>query len=382
MTGNSEPKCPAAMARRSPCPAEIGFSLLELLVAMAVFVVVGGAAFTLFLRQQPFAAQQQNQVGLSIGLRNAMTQLQNDLVNAGTGQFAGANIPSWPVGVAIINNVPGGDCYNAATHAYSASCFDSISVVAANLAVPPIHADSDAGGCTATNQTTTTGDPASGLTAAQTAANYNQGDQLLLLAGNGKLFTTVVLTQAAQVSGSYVQFTHNATDGFGINTAANDPLGISTGTDANGANKKLTSSFCNADWIIKLAPITYAVNAGNPADPLLTRSQNGQTATVMEQVIGFKVGATIWNNGTNPNDSITTKYIYDASTYNVSNLSPPPYDSAYNFTLVRSIRISLIGRTTPSTEPNYTFRNTFDQGPYQIQGVGIVVNPRNMSMRD
>jgi len=335
-------------------------------------VLVSGTAFTLFMRQQPFANQQQNQVGLSIGLRNAMTQLQNDLVNAGTGQFAGANIPSWPVGVAIVNNIPGGDCYTAATQTYSASCFDSVSMVTANLAVPPIHADG-AGGCTATNQTTSTGDPASGLNAAQTAANYQQGDQLLLLTGNGKLFTTVVLTQAAQVSGTYVQFTHSATAANGSNTAANDPLGIST--DSSDANNKLASSFCSADWIIKLAPITYSVNAANPADPLLIRSQNGNTATVMEQVIGFKVGATIWNNAT---DTVTTQYNYNAATYTNNTAN----DQAYNFTLVRSIRISLIGRTTPSTDPNYTFRNTFDQGRYQIQGVGIVVNPRNMSMRD
>jgi type II secretory pathway pseudopilin PulG len=372
MTRNSHLRCPATIARSSAGPREIGFSLLELLIAMTVFVLVAGAAFALFMRQQPFAAQQQNQVGLSIGLRNATTQLQNDLVNAGTGQFAGANIPSWPVGVAIVNNVPGGDCYNAATQTYSASCFDSVSVVAANLAVPPIHADG-AGGCTATNQATSTGDPASGLTAAQTAGNYAQGDQLLLLTGNGKFFTTVVLTQAAQVSGSYVQFTHIATAANGSNTAGNDPLGIST--DSSDTNNRLTSSFCSADWIIKLAPITYAVNAGNPADPILTRTQNGNTANVMEQVIGFKVGATIWNNST---DTVTTQYNYNAATYTNSVAN----DQAYNFSLVRSIRISLIGRTTPSTDPNYTFRNTFDQGAYQIQGVGIVVNPRNMSMRD
>src|SRR5271166_4108091 len=90
---------------KGPGMPDVGFSLLELLVAMVIFLIVGGAAFTLFMRQQPFANQQLNQVGLSIGMRNAMTQLQNDLVNAGAGQFAGANIPSWPVGVAIVNNV-------------------------------------------------------------------------------------------------------------------------------------------------------------------------------------------------------------------------------------------------------------------------------------
>ena len=96
------------------------------------------------------------------------------------------------------------------------------------------------------------------------------------------------------------------------------------------------------------------------------RTQNGTQSIVMEQVIGFRVGASLWNN------SDDTAYNYFASTY------PFPYD----FTRVRSVRISLIGRTTPNISPSYEFRNAFDQGPYQVQGTAIVVNPRNMSMND
>jgi len=356
---------------------ENGFSMLELLVAMVIFVIIGGTAFTLFMRQQPFANQQLNQVGLGIGLRNAMTQLQNDLVNAGSGQLTGANIPSSPVGVAIVNNVPTTSCYNSTTNTYSASCFDSISIVAANLSVPPIHADG-AGACTTTNSATSTADAATGFTAAQTAAKYSSGDQLLFLKSNGSglgpalQFTTVVLTGTPTVSGGLVQFPHNATGANGSNTAANDPLGITT--DGSDANNMLGNQFCTTDWIVKLAPITYQVDTSNSADPKLTRTQYGTTATVMEQVIGFKVGATIWNNST---DVLSTQYIYDASTY-----VNGAVNEAYNFTLVRSIRVSLIGRTTPSTDPSYTFRNTFDNGAYQIQSLAIVVNPRNMSMRD
>ena len=54
----------------------------------------------------------------------------------------------------------------------------------------------------------------------------------------------------------------------------------------------------------------------------------------------------------------------------------------YNFNLVRAVRFSLIGRTTPNTDTVYTYRNTFDQGPYQVQGMAVVVNPRNLSMND
>ena len=137
--------------------------------------------------------------------------------------------------------------------------------------------------------------------------------------------------------------------------------------------------FCGGDWILKLSPISYYVNTSNPNDPQLIRKQAGNPVAVMDQVIGFKVGATIWNSIT---DTMKTQYNYDASTYNVNNSSPPPYDSAYMFSLVRSVRVSLIARTQPSTDPSFTFRNAFDGGPYQVQGASVVVNPRNLSMND
>lgn len=150
---------------------------------------------------------------------------------------------------------------------------------------------------------------------------------------------------------------------------------MSITTDGSDTANKLTNSFCGGDWILKLAPITYQVNSSNPSDPILTRTQSGTTATVMEQVIGFKVGATIWNAGT---DVVSTQYNYNASTY--TNVTTG--DEAYNYTLIRSVRISIIGRTAPTTNPNYQFRNTFDNGAYQVEGVAVVVNPRNMSMND
>jgi hypothetical protein len=102
----------------------------------------------------------------------------------------------------------------------------------------------------------------------------------------------------------------------------------------------------------------------------------------MEQILGFKVGATIWNDAsTNTTDQFAMSglYQYDASTYcNVT----CPGDMAFNFAVVRSVRVSIIGRTAPDWRGTYTYRNTFDNGPYQVQGVAVVVNPRNMSMND
>jgi hypothetical protein len=85
----------------------------------------------------------------------------------------------------------------------------------------------------------------------------------------------------------------------------------------------------------------------------------------MDQVIGFKVGAAWWNSGVS-----TFDYYYLTSAYNS------------DFTYVRSVRLTLIGRTAPSTDPTYTYRNPFDSGPYQIRGSSIVVNPRNLTMNN
>ena len=91
-----------------------GFSLIELIVAMAVFLVIGGASF-LFSRHQTLLSQEQGVAGLNIGLRNALSQLQLDVVNAGYGLILGANVPAWPVGVTIVNSNPTTSCYTAAT---------------------------------------------------------------------------------------------------------------------------------------------------------------------------------------------------------------------------------------------------------------------------
>jgi len=385
-------------ARSGSAPKAQGFSILELLVASAVFMLVAGAAFTLFNKQELSSEVVQGQVGLNIALRNAATQLQIDLANAGSGYFQGLNIPNWPVGVTIVNNVvsAGSSCYNSTTSTYGSSCFDQVNIIAAANAAtyPPINATDSTGAngvanCSNTNTGIAYGQAASGLTLAQTAAKYSSGDQLLFLTATNNHITSVVLTAAPTVVGSAVRFVFSPTldqtvGGVhykGYNSLANDPLditacdGLSTCSPAAQPNGKLGEQFCGTDWILKLAPITYQVDISTPSNPKLTRTQSGTTSTVMEQVIGFKVGAAIWNATTGTD---ATSYNYAASTY--TNVTAN--DMAYNFTLVRSVRVSIIGRTTPSTDPNYKFRNAFDNGAYQVQGTAVVVNPRDMSMND
>ena len=100
----------------------------------------------------------------------------------------------------------------------------------------------------------------------------------------------------------------------------------------------------------------------------------------MDQIIGFKVGAALWDN-----DQLcgytTPCYNYQASTYAIG--AAASGTSGWNFSLIRAVRVSLIARTTPNlSSQQYVFKNTFDQGPYQVQGTAIVVNPRNLSMSD
>jgi hypothetical protein len=47
---------------------------------------------------------------------------------------------------------------------------------------------------------------------------------------------------------------------------------------------------------------------------------------------------------------------------------------------IRSVRISLIGRTAPN--PDGSFQNSFDGGNYRVEAISVVVNPRNLSMND
>jgi hypothetical protein len=104
------------------------------------------------------------------------------------------------------------------------------------------------------------------------------------------------------------------------------------------------------------------VDASDPTNPKLIRRQNGQDTVIAEQIIGFKVGAAIWNS------TGAGAYSFDTASY------------GSDWTLIRAIRVSMIGRTGP--DPTNSFRNSFDGGPYKIQSVSVVINPRNLSMHD
>jgi prepilin-type N-terminal cleavage/methylation domain-containing protein len=335
-----------------------GFSLVELMVAMAIFLVVGGAAVELAKRHVPLFTAQQNQTGLNLAMRNGVAQMQIDVVNAGTGYYQGVNIPSWPIGITVLNSAAGTGCFDAAANTYTSTCFDTLNVIAMDQNTPPSNPSDIASNCVSTTSSTLFVTPVGATTLSQLAADFHTGDQILVVKSDGSQMTTTILTSDGLISGGKVKLEHNPTGADGTNSIALDPLALTNSADSN----KLGTQFCNTDWVLKISPITYSVDASDPTDPKLIRTQGGQPSVIAEQIIGFKVGASIWN-GTTDNT-----YSFDAASYN------------HDWSLIRSVRVSMIGRT--QTDMGNTFRNSFDGGPYKIQSISVVINPRNLSMND
>ena len=349
-----------------------GFTMIELMVSLAVFLVVAGAAFSLFSAHAPLFGRQQNIAALNIALRNAVTQMQLDVVNAGNGYYPGADIASWPIGVTVNNNPPSAACYDPVAHTYSAACFDSMTVITADPATPPSHPDPAGSSCVATDTNSTlfvdaptaptwTGSPAA------FASLFHTGDQLLLIKSDGSQMATTTLTMDGKMAGLKVQLQHNPT---GASSA--DPLGITTYAATRGPGdpfaNKLGNQFCQGDWVLKLSWVQYTVDATNPNDPKLMRQVSGGAPEIVaEQVIGFKIGASLWNGAASAD-------VYDFKNYNYGDYDPSQ---------VRSLLVSVIARTPPNRPGgDLNYRNTFDGGDYQIQALSVVINPRNLSMND
>ena len=397
-----------------------GFTLIEMLVAMAVFLVVAGAAFSVFSRHAALVTRQQNLSGVNIGLRNAMAQLQMDLSGAGQNLLSGVKgAQPFNLGIVIRNNVPGvaAACSpNTTNWSYptSSACFDSLTIANPKAGCPVL--DIDDPGSSAESLSTSSiiwgndpNNPGDAPTLTNDASCFKNGDEILVVAlPNGPqqpqcdsgsfnyCMAVVTLTQDAQVSGNKVQLQHNPTG------ATSDPLGIAFNAAGNNFAKanSLNSNFNNGSYVIDMGTgagdITYAVQA-NPAnanDVQLVRClgsvcTNANSQPVTDQVIGFKVGAALWDNAQTGATDIAN-YFYDASKYCSDAIggadcttTPPPSNDPYDFTLIRSIRVSMIARTTPQTDATLAkFQNGFDNGPYLVQQASVVVDLRNMTIPD
>jgi prepilin-type N-terminal cleavage/methylation domain-containing protein len=354
-----------------------GFTLIELLVAMTVFLVIGGAAMTLFKQHVGQFTDQQSQVGLNTSLRNALTQIEVDIANAGTGYYNTVDKSSFPIGVTIVS---GGGAGCNAGQTYTAACFDQLNILSTDSATPPGKPDDGTGnGCV----TTTTGlasviippplslNPATGLawTPAQYAAQFANGDQVLF--SSGQSFNTAVLKAAGVVAGAEISLQYQATSGAGkANSVVTDPLLISGSDDPN-----LATSFCAATgFVVKLASsVIYGVDtATNPANPVLYRKlgPGGAQTPIADQIIGFRIVSTLSN-----------------CTLSMTNWPAPPAvpqcnGNPTNFNKIRTVQVSMIGRTQPVPNSTNTFHNLFDGGPYKIEALSVTASPRNLSMND
>ncbi|HXT76678.1 MAG TPA: prepilin-type N-terminal cleavage/methylation domain-containing protein [Candidatus Eisenbacteria bacterium] len=315
-----------------------GFSLLELMIAMAVFVIIGGAAMTLFRQNTNLFTDQQGTTALNINLRNALTQIQNDVVNAANGYNAISPTAGWPFGITAVNVNPGYDTLNVLVPAMGASTV-------------PVAT------CVLTNNGFAAVTPPAGAT----AASYPLNTELLFLNTTGNQFTTSRLTGAAAGAGGLVNLTYTPTDTNGI--FATDPLKISNQAMPLNSTDQLSNQFCAGSAIVPLNQTTYTVNAATNS---LTRLQAGAATpdVIADQIIGFKVGVSQFNNA-----SISSgAYSYDSTT----TLSRA----------IRSVRVSVIGRTPPNQWSGTKFANSFDGGNYKIEALSLVINPRNLSMND
>jgi hypothetical protein len=358
------------------------------MVAMAVFMVIGGAAVRLFRVHVPLVSSSQNQAGLNMALRSVVAQMQIDVVNAGAGYTAVARQP-WSLGITMVNNLTGGGaaCNDPVTFTYKANCFDTVNIISADPATPvSIPSDKTGTGCadSSTNEVFLT--PVAPATTATLLASYNVGDQVLLVDSGGTYITTFTVIAPPQIESGMVKIQHTPTSAGGVGVGgvsasfSDDPLGIArlmigdpkqlppNPPPAAGLPFTLGTQFCPVpapDFAYKLASIAYSVDATtDPTNPKLMRTQGGASSVIAEQIIGFKVGASTWNSTTD------TPYTYDSRLY------------FQDWTAIRALRVSVIGRTPLNSDVTNNFRNGFDNGSYKVESVSVVINPRNLSMND
>jgi prepilin-type N-terminal cleavage/methylation domain-containing protein len=195
---------------------QAGVTMVELLVALLVFGIVSAAAFQLYAQHIRVYSQQQDLAALNLSLRNALTMIQMDLNNAGTGVFVGANVPSWPIGVTIENNPAG---------------YDTFHIVTAVAGVPPVHPTDIGTNCVSTTSSVLFVNPPPNHTVAQTAAHFRSGDQILLVKADGSQMTSVVLTQDGQPSGNKVQLHYQQSEQQAGHRLLRQRLGDQTPSD-------------------------------------------------------------------------------------------------------------------------------------------------------
>jgi prepilin-type N-terminal cleavage/methylation domain-containing protein len=433
-----------SLRRRSFRRRSRGFTLIELMVAMVVFLLIAGTAFSVFNQHMQMITHQEGLSGVNLALRNATSQMQMDLSGAGQNLLSGAgqNLPTelgdFATGVVIQNNVStaqGGTaapCTMTAGYVYPtpSACFDSFTIfqpqnvgcASTTNGQPPILAISDTENISSSS-TIIASDPNAAANLATDAGCFKAGDELILLQlPNGTsnptcdataaqftfCISAVKLTAAPTVSGTTLHLTHSLTASTGAPTgcpgaSCTDPDGIIYNSNSlKGYNfvNALSHSFSSpGGYVIDVgsssSTISYSVvtNPADATDTQLQRCDSNGCAVLADQIVGFKVGAALWSNEASSQPDIAN-YFYDSSKYcsaffagancNDNPLVPgTDTNDAYDFSLIRAVRVSIIGRTTPDSDAALKkFNNGFDNGPYLVQQASVVVDLRNLSIGD
>jgi prepilin-type N-terminal cleavage/methylation domain-containing protein len=404
-----------------------GFTLIELMVAMLVFLVVAGTAFSVFNEHMKLVTHQENLSAVNLALRNATSELQMDL--SGAGQNLLGTLGNFSTGVVIQNNVPGTAAACTPTGAdyrypVPSACFDSLTIfgphpgcAATGGQEPPVLVMQDPNGPqedVSANVNSYGADP-KGPNAAD-AGCFKNGDEVLVIEVpiNGQALpcplsfciSAVTLTAdgAFNAATGLVQLQHTLTAGNGgpagcPGAGCTDPQGVIYNPNANGGTnfvQALWQKFSNNNtYFVDIgganSAITYSVvkNPQNPDDTQLQRCDSNGCAVLADQVVGFKVGAALWNNE-QLNQPDIANYFFDSSQYCSDwfagancNGTPPTPNDPYDFSLIRAVRVSMVGRTPPQEDPTIAkFANGFDGGPYLVQQSSVVVDLRNMSIGD
>jgi len=363
------------------------------------------------------------------------------LAGAGQNLLAGLgnNQAFFSAGVNIQNSVPGvaTACTPAGSdYAYPvpSACFDSLSIFgghagcsasgtgfAAGLpAVMTLQTAASVSG-SSTLYANDPSDPGVAATLTADAACFQTGDELLIVqypSGVGSTSTpcandtftycmsAVTLTAAPTVTleggEEVLQFTHTLTGSSGQpagcpGSSCTDPQSVLVNANATAGYNfydAVSSSFSAGAYIVDIGTstgaITYSVQISptDADDTQLIRCDSSGCAVLADQVIGFKVGAALWNNEA-VGEAEIANYFYNANAYCSEwsgancNTTTPPANDPDDFSLIRAIRVSLIGRTAPLQDPTLSaFANGFDGGPYLVQQASTVVDLRNLSITD
>lgn len=336
---------------------------MEMLVALAVFLVISGAAFLLVQKHTQLFTRQQNQAGVNNSMRDGIGQLEIDAVNAGAGL---SQVMQHPMGITINN---------------SAGPYDSMTIFSIDTSVPPANPVPQTGtSCKSTTSSTLFIQPVDPtIPLATEASDFHSGDTVLLVQtdGNGNItgIATIGLTKDASPTGAKIQVQHNP------NGSNEDPLGISNSAALTTKNNAIGFVFCgtNAYALKLLPPITYSVDTTtNAANPTLIKTVSGVSSVISEQVLGFKVGASVRNN------TGSVDYYYQDAAPTPGGTAPTGgctaasvSDCGYNadWSQIRSIRVTLTARSSSAaTVTNPT--------AYRVEAASVVINPRNLSMND